>query len=325
MLLQLHMPEEHTTDTSYSQFIDVVIPAYNARDVIRKSASSSLLQELPENWRKNVIIVDDGSSDNTAQYCQEIFDEQVKVIAHKQNLGRSSCRNTGWRAGFGRYVIFLDADCEWLATGSLHAHLKTLEAGADVSTGSIVSCDPGFWGTYQNNLQSAREKVFSAGNLAAFTSANFAIRRSVLEASGGFDEDYRYYGFEDRDFLLRLISLGAKISFCPEAAIIHNPDLSLRNVCGKIMESGRYSSTRFQNVHPAYYAGTSYGKIDCRLHGVPFTTLAIISEPMIPFLALLGDKMIDKSCIPFRFKQIYVKMISGLAYMAGTYHALKNI
>ena len=318
------MSEERAADKSGPQIIDVVIPAYNVRNIIQKSAGSTLLQELPAAWHKNVIIVDDGSSDGTARHCQSLFKEQVKVISHEQNRGRSSSCNTGWRSGSGRYVIFMDADCEWLSKGALTAHLKVLEAGADVSIGPIVSSDQSFWGTYQKMIQSSREKDFSSGNLAAFTSANFAIRRSVLEASGGFDEGYRYYGFEDRDFQLHLISLGAKISFCPEAAIIHNPDSSLKDVCRKMMESGQHSSARFQVAHPEYYARSLYGKIDCRLHGFSLTTFAMISGPLIPGLAVLGNKIITSHYVPFQIKKAYVKMMSGLAYMAGTYCGIKE-
>ncbi len=318
------MDKEQITNLYFPHVVDIVIPAYNARKTIQKPLTSTLNQDMPAHWSKNVIIVDDGSTDDTAMLCKSTFGEQVQIISHEHNRGRSASRNTGWRAGRGSYVIFLDADCEWLSTSSLYAHLKILESGADVSTGSIVSRDSSFWGAYQNILQSSREKDFSAGNLAAFTSANFAIRRSVLEASGGFDEGYRHYGFEDRDFLLRLISLGAKISFCPEAAIIHSPDSSLRDICRKMMESGHKSAGRFQAAHPEFYARSPYGKIDCRLHGLPFTAFAIISGPIIPTLALLGDKIVNASHIPFQVKRIYVKMVSGLAYMVGTYRALRN-
>ena len=318
------MNKGQITNQFFPHVVDVVIPAYNARETIQKPITSTLHQELPANWRQNVIIINDGSSDDTAMLCKTMFGEQIHVISHEHNRGRSASRNTGWRAGRGKYVIFLDADCEWSSTGSLYAHLKTLESGADVSTGSIISRDPGFWGTYQNILQSSREKDFSAGNLAAFTSANFAIRRSVLEASGGFDEGYRFYGFEDRDFLLRLISLGAKISFCSEAVIVHKPDSSLKDICKKMMESGQKSSVTFQAAHPDFYARSVYGKIDCRLHGQPFIALAIISEPIMPVLISLGDSMIKRASIPFQIKRIYVKMISGLAFMIGTYRALRH-
>lgn len=306
------------------QIIDIVIPAYNARNVIQKSVNSIFLQELPKSWQKNIIVVDDGSLDGTAQYCRELFQEQIKILIHEQNRGRSASRNTGWRSGSGTYVIFLDADCEWLSTESLAAHLQILESGSEVSTGAIVSRDESFWGRYQNMLQASREKHFSAGNPAAFTSANFAIKRSVLEASGGFDEGYRHYGFEDRDFLLRLVSLGVGISFCAKAAIIHNPDSSLEEVCRKMMESGQNSSARFQSAHPEYYARSAYGKLDCRLHGFPLTALAMILGPRITGLAWLSDKIINLSGAPFQLKKACVKMLSGLAYITGTYRGMKR-
>ncbi|HQH17908.1 MAG TPA: glycosyltransferase family 2 protein [Smithella sp.] len=318
------MDKIQITNQFFPHVVDVVIPAYNAQATIQKPITSTLKQELPANWRQNVIITNDGSSDGTAMLCKLMFGEQVQIISHEHNRGRSASRNTGWRAGRGKYVIFLDADCEWSSTGSLCAHLKMLESSTDVSTGAIISRDPGFWGAYQTILQSSREKDFSTGNLAAFTSANFAIRRSILEASGGFDEGYRYYGFEDRDFLLRLISLGAKISFCPEAAIVHNPDSSLKEICKKMMDAGEKSSVTFQAAHPDFYARSVYGKIDCRLHGQPFIALAIISGPIMPVLISLGDSMIKRASVPFQIKRIYVKMISGLAFMIGTYRALRH-
>lgn len=323
-MVNLHMSEKNFSDHSRAKTMDIVIPAYNACKFISASIRSTLSQKLQAGWYQNIIIVDDGSSDEKVLHLQALFKDQVNIIVHPQNRGRSASRNTGWRAGSGTYVIFLDADCEWLSTESLAAHLQMLESGSDVSTGAIVSRDKSFWGKYQNMLQSSREKHFSSGNLAAFTSANFAIKRSVLEASGGFDEGYRHYGFEDRDFLLRLVSLGTRISFCAKAAIIHNPDSSLGEICRKMMESGQHSSARFQSVHPEYYSRSAYGKLDCRRHGIPLTALAMFFEPWIPGLASLGDKIINLSGVPFHMKKACVKMVSGLAYMTGTYRGIRK-
>ena len=120
------MFKELPLESFHSQTVDVVIPAYNARNIIQQSVTSTLLQEIPTSWQKNIIIVDDGSSDGTGQYCQALFKEQVNVIYHKQNRGISASRNTGWRAGCGRYVVFMDADCEWRSTDSLAALLQSL-------------------------------------------------------------------------------------------------------------------------------------------------------------------------------------------------------
>lgn len=310
--------QARNANASQLQTIDIVIPAYNALHIIQKSVSSSLLQELPAGWRKNIIIVDDGSVDHTVQYCRSLFKEQVQIISHEQNRGRSASRNSGWCAGSGKYVAFLDADCEWRNTNSLKGHLAILESGADVSTGSIIGRGQSFWAAYQNILQASREQDFSSGNYAAFTSANFAIKRSVLEITSGFDEGYRRYGFEDRDFLLRLIHLRAKVVFCREAAVMIATDPSLKDVCCKMAEAGMHSSLRFQTAHPEYYKRSHYGRIDCRIHGFPLTTLAILSRSFVPRLAKLGDKVITMPSVPFRIKWAWVKITSGLAYLAGT-------
>jgi len=317
------MPSENFNNFDSSQTIDIVIPAYNARNVLQKSVGSTLLQELPTSWKRNIIIIDDGSSDGTFQQCRELFKDKVKIYSHERNRGRSSACNTGWRSGSGQYVIFMDADCEWYSPKALISHLKVLESGADISVGPIMSNNHSFWDIYQNMVQSSREKDFASGNLAAFTSANLAIKRSLLESSGGFDEGYRHYGFEDRDFLLRLISRNAKINFCKEAAIAHNPDTSLTDLCGKMIESGQFSSARFQAAHPEHYAHTVYGKIDCRIHGFPLTLFAMIFTHTLPSMARVGNKIVEFPSAPFQIKKIFVKIISGLAYMVGTYRGMK--
>lgn len=318
------MNKEQTIEQVVPCVIDIVIPAYNARKTIQKTVKATLIQELPANWEKNVIIVDDGSSDDTVQYCQTVFNKQVKVIVHKQNRGRAASRNTGWHAGFGKYVVFLDADCRWSSTKALSAHIQVLDAGSDVSTGAIISNKQNFWGNYQNMIQKSREQDFLYGNLAVFTSANLAIKRTFLEKSNGFDESYRHYGFEDRDFLLRLISLGAKINFCSDAVIIHNPDSSLVVLCKKMMESGQYSAARFREAHPDYYGRSIYGRVDCRLHGFPLTLLAMIASPMLFCIVYLNNIIIEFSWVPYQIKNLLVKITSGLAYMSGTYRGTKN-
>ena len=88
--------------------ISVVIPVYNAQGVVRRAVESILPQM---NGRVELILVDDGSTDNSGAVCDEYSKnhEQVKVV-HKVNGGLSSARNAGMRAAEGEYIVFLDAD-----------------------------------------------------------------------------------------------------------------------------------------------------------------------------------------------------------------------
>jgi len=307
------------SEAPFLKIIDIVIPAYNSHQTIFYTIQSTLEQELPSNWITKIIIADDGSSDKTAQYCISSFKEKIQIVSHKNNQGRSTARNTGWKSGSGKYVVFIDADCQWDSKYALATHLEMLESGADVSTAGIISYGNGFWSTYQNLVQSDREKDFSAGNLASFTSANFAIRRSVLCEIGGFDENYKYYGFEDRDLLLRAIYRGAKVVFNPDALVVHEQDLSLKGICQKMTEAGQYSAGRFQATHPIYYYRTPYGRIEYKINGFFLTTLSYVSRPMIPWLSGFGDKIIRIPGLPFFIKKTYVKILSGLAFLTGVY------
>lgn len=304
--------------------VDVVIPVYNSGSVVDRVVNSTLTQQIPKGWRCKIIIVDDGSSNSVGERLRVLFGQKIEVVFHKENKGRASACNTGWRSGNGCFVVFLDSDCEWFSTSALEAHIKVLLSGADVSCGMVAASMQGFWTEYQNQVQQVRKHEFQSGNVTAFTTANCAFRRSILLEVDGFDECYRRYGFEDRDLLLRIKKKGARIEPCWEAVVNHDSTLSLMVVCRKMTEAGHYSSARFWQVHPTYYCSSVYGKFDCRLHGFPLKLLAIISEPLVPSLARTGDWIIGFSRIPFRLKKLWVRAISGLAYLVGTYRAAEE-
>ncbi|MHC5139531.1 MAG: glycosyltransferase family 2 protein, partial [Planctomycetota bacterium] len=89
--------------------ISAVIPAYNAAKYIARSIDSVLAQTHPVD---EIVIVDDGSTDNTAAIIKD-YGDKVRYI-HQPNAGVSAARNTGIEAATGNWIAFLDADDEWL-------------------------------------------------------------------------------------------------------------------------------------------------------------------------------------------------------------------
>lgn len=89
--------------------ISVVIPAYNAGAYIARTIQSVLNQTSPPD---EIIVVDDGSSDNTVEVVRT-FGEKVILIS-QDNAGASVARNTGIQADKGNWVAFLDGDDEWM-------------------------------------------------------------------------------------------------------------------------------------------------------------------------------------------------------------------
>ena len=86
--------------------ISVIIPAYNAAGTIRRCIQSVLEQTYTE-WE--MIIVDDGSKDDTLGICQSYDDSRIRVL-HKENGGVSSARNMGLNLAQGDYIAFIDSD-----------------------------------------------------------------------------------------------------------------------------------------------------------------------------------------------------------------------
>jgi len=94
--------------------VTVVTPSYNSSPFIRETIESVLAQTY-KNWE--MIIVDDGSSDNSQEIIREYTaqDERIKLIVNKENVGASKSRNIAIAEARGEYIAFLDSDDIWLA------------------------------------------------------------------------------------------------------------------------------------------------------------------------------------------------------------------
>lgn len=189
--------------------VDVVIPVYNGAPFIEKALRSVLDQELlPE----RIIVVDDGSTDDTAVIVRGVRGEVPICYLHKENGGLSSARNAGVRACTARYVAFLDADDEWcpnklteqlaLFEGSGFPDLAAVYCRYDVIDENsnpvrechIVEPDPGNRGAIFERLL--------AGNVITGSGSGILVKREALLAVGDFDETLS--ACEDWDMWLRL-------------------------------------------------------------------------------------------------------------------------
>ena len=122
---------------SAHRLVDVVIPAFNAGHYIDQTLESVVLQG---NIIQSVIIVNDGSTDNTAQvidgFCQK--HPYLTIKLHQENQGLASARNAGIRATSAPYIALLDADDVWLSH-KLSAQIATFSDSNDPKLG-VVYC-----------------------------------------------------------------------------------------------------------------------------------------------------------------------------------------
>ncbi|MDE3084845.1 MAG: glycosyltransferase family 2 protein, partial [Verrucomicrobiota bacterium] len=132
--------------------VSILIPCYNAAPWLAQTLESALAQTWPN---KEIIVVDDGSGDDSASIARTYADRGVRLIS-QENRGSSAARNHAWRNAQGEFFQFLDAD-DLINPDKISAQLSTL---ASRSAGTLASCA---WGRFRNDPANAKfidEAVF---------------------------------------------------------------------------------------------------------------------------------------------------------------------
>lgn len=161
----------------------VVLNTYNRADVLPRALESVLAQTHPD---FEVVVVDDGSTDNTAEVVAEVTDPRVRYV-HQENAGLSAARNTGIGQARGRYVVFLDDDDHVVPTW-----LERL-AGPLEQPGVGVACC-GATHVHQPENRSETRLPADLGGAwdhvhGLFLTGTFATRRELLLEIGGFEPE----------------------------------------------------------------------------------------------------------------------------------------
>jgi GT2 family glycosyltransferase len=213
--------------------VSVVIVNLNGINHLKQCFASIEKLNYPKD-KLEVIVVDNGSNDGSAEYINEKY-VWIKLIINKKNEGFAKPCNDGARAASGEYVAFLNNDmkvkCDWLTE-----LIASLKASSAVCAGSVILSWNGdqldfaggsvsFYGMgYQYNfhkqmrqveptLKCDKEIMFACGG------AMIIDRRIFLE-TGGFDEDYFAY-YEDVDLGWRLNILGYKVVLSVKSRVFH--------------------------------------------------------------------------------------------------------
>lgn len=114
--------------------ISIIVPAYNASLTIRKTIDS-VLNQIYQNWE--LIIINDGSQDDTLKICRTYKDLRISVI-DKENGGLSNARNTGLKYSKGQYVCFVDSD-DWIKPEYLHSlYQSIIDYQSDLSVCGLI-------------------------------------------------------------------------------------------------------------------------------------------------------------------------------------------
>lgn len=301
-----------------TRLLSLVIPCRNGGASAAALVEAVAALPLPPEVELEAVVVDDASTDDTADILRGTLPHWARVATPDAHLGRSGARNFGAARARGEWLLFLDCDCLPAGSGFLQAHVAMLDSGADASIGDVRGHQAGFWGRYQSEAGARRARRADAGTGAhVLTAANLLARRPVFEAIGGFDERYRHYGFEDRDFLLRLEQAGTRLERTPGAAVTHHAALDLVSVCAKMRECGQHTAPLFRADHPAAYRDLGYAAFDARLHPLRGRLLAPLARMLLRRVACIEHVVLQRHW-PYRLRCMTARGMTALAYLDGT-------
>lgn len=189
--------------------ISVVLPVHNRADLLPRAITSVLEQQLRE---FELIIVDDGSDDDSVSVAQSFVDERIRIIRLVRNRGGNVARNEGIRAARSELIAFLDSDDRYLP-GKLASVVAKFdsEPELDLLVDSFIKVQPpgsrNPQAVRKNPVITDRERFRTAMFRRQLWKAtpSITVRREVALKAGLFDETLRR--LQDFDFLIRVSDL----------------------------------------------------------------------------------------------------------------------
>jgi len=199
---------------NYAPSVSVVVPAFNEEMVIEKTIRSLLASDYKS---FEIIIVDDGSKDNTSGVVVEKFGDENRVrLFTEANAGKAEALNTGLRHASGEVVIALDADTLFSpqTIGALAHRFYDPQIGAiagNAKVGNRINLVTRWQALEYITSQNMDRRAFASLNcITVVPGAVGAWRRDLVEKAGGFTSDTLA---EDQDLTLRIRRLGYKIGY----------------------------------------------------------------------------------------------------------------
>jgi uncharacterized membrane protein/glycosyltransferase involved in cell wall biosynthesis len=309
-------------------FVSIVVCSYNGADVLPGALSA--IQAQIYDGQLEVIVVDDGSSDDTSDIAKSFKD--VIVVRNEPNQGLAGARNVGIQAAHGDVVAFTDDDCRpeptWISElAAAYEDESVCGVGGEATSNDSQTITLRYLresrplAPLERSLAASNKLTYRLGlyvkgllgltkrpantkrRVYSLVGANMSFRKKALQEVGGFDDRFRF-GAEEEDLCKRIYALHPDgLVYAPEAKIIHHFEPSLRDTLRRSSAYGKGNARMFHkhaNVKPIIY---------------PFPVLV----SLLPLLGLLNPwlALTPLAVIPF----IYAKWL-GVAWKQRTIEAV---
>ncbi len=185
--------------------VSIIIPTYNRAHLIKR-AIQSVLNQTYQNFE--IIVVDDGSTDNTEEEVKNLNNQKIRYIRYNENKGAASARNTGIKVSRGEYIAFQDSDDEWFPN-KLKRQMEVfknapLEVGVVYTGGWLIKNNERIYRplftTKQREGYIYKELLKGKGGFIAAPLA--IVKKECFNRVGMFDE--RFSPLEDWELWFRI-------------------------------------------------------------------------------------------------------------------------
>lgn len=291
----------------------VIVPAYNSANTINDCLNSLIHQSINKEDYE-VIVIDDGSTDNTGDIVKRF---PVKYVL-QLNQGPAAARNHGAREAAGTIILFTDSDCV-PASNWIEEMVRPFEvSGIAAVKGAYRTSQRSFAARFaQIEFEERFEILKRAESIDMVDTYSAAFRREIFWQEGGFDESFPSANNEDTDLSYKLSSAGRKMVFNPKAIVRHlrHPDTLWRYARQKFWRGywrmvvyGRFPQ---KMVKDTYTPQSLKFQILFIFSSMPFIALsAFFSTSLYPAIVLFVFFVV--SALPFSFFAIRRDFMAGL-------------
>ncbi|MBI1912757.1 MAG: glycosyltransferase [Deltaproteobacteria bacterium] len=203
--------------------VSIIVPAYNAEKTVNRCIEALLEQDYPAGLY-DIVIVDDGSADNTGAVIKKY---PVKYL-HQKNKGPATARNKGAKQAKGEIILFTDSDCvpdkNWI-TEMVRPFLDNEKVAA--VKGAYRTSQRGLVARFsQVEFEERFEMLKKVSSIDMVDTYSAGFRKEIFKKMGGFDTSFPVANNEDTELSYRMASQGHKMVFNPKAIVCHlnHPD-----------------------------------------------------------------------------------------------------
>jgi GT2 family glycosyltransferase len=253
------MSEPEITPNGDRPLVSVVISTYNRSEALRATLERLDRQNVtPDEYE--VIVVDDGSTDDTAAMLTRLqVAYPLRAERLPRNGGVSAARNAGIRLARGRWLILLSDDV-LVGPNSIRLHAETLAANSGTWVGGTFEQLPGLRSTPFGRYLDRLEREFDAARrgapladglvtLLAPSARCLSLPRSDLDRIGLFDEQFRVT-CEDQDLCQRATAIGVRFVLNPAIACVHNDASAEVSRYCRFQRNGAADTVRLVRKYP---------------------------------------------------------------------------